>query len=241
MCSDRATPPALECPSARPSAALPGPRPRWPRKKENTVPPPEGLTREAGALASGAPVLNADEAEVCRVMQICNACRYCEGFCAVFPAMTRRLEFGKADINYLANLCHNCGACYHACQYAPPHEFAVNVPRAMATVRAQTYAYYAWPRTLGALYRRNGLTLALVLAAGLSLFLLLARQASQSQSLWRASLGGNFYAVYAHHRLAVMFGAVFAFAAVALVIGVRRFWRDVSPGDASAVAVVETT
>jgi citrate/tricarballylate utilization protein len=43
--------------------------------------------------------------------------------------MTRRLEFGKADIHYLANLCHNCGACLHACQYAPPHEFAVNVPR----------------------------------------------------------------------------------------------------------------
>ena len=57
-------------------------------------------------------------------MQICNACRYCEGFCAVFPAMTRRLEFAKADIHYLANLCHNCGACLHACQYAPPHEFA---------------------------------------------------------------------------------------------------------------------
>ncbi len=68
-------------------------------------------------------------------MQICNACRYCEGFCAVFPAMTRRLEFGQADPHYLANLCHNCGACLHACQYAPPHEFAVNVPRAMAEVR----------------------------------------------------------------------------------------------------------
>ncbi len=68
-------------------------------------------------------------------MQICNACRYCEGFCAVFPAMTRRLDFGKADIHYLANLCHNCGACLHACQYAPPHEFAVNVPQAMAAVR----------------------------------------------------------------------------------------------------------
>jgi citrate/tricarballylate utilization protein len=85
-------------------------------------------------------------------MQICNACRYCEGFCAVFPAMTRRLEFGKADMHYLANLCHNCGACLHACQYAPPHEFAVNVPQAMAQVRGQTYADYAWPPALGALY-----------------------------------------------------------------------------------------
>ena len=62
--------------------------------------------------------------------------------------MTRRLEFGKADIHYLANLCHNCGACLHACQYAPPHEFAVNVPRAMAQVRGKTYVEYAWPRAL---------------------------------------------------------------------------------------------
>ena len=93
--------------------------------------------------------LSANEAEVARQMQICNACRYCEGFCAVFPAMTRRLEFGKADIHYLANLCHNCGACLHACQYAPPHEFAVNVPQAMAAVRGQTYTDYAWPPAAG--------------------------------------------------------------------------------------------
>jgi len=109
-------------------------------------------------------LLTANEAEVDRVLAICNACRYCEGFCAVFPAMTRRLEFAKADINYLANLCHNCGACLHACQYAPPHEFAVNVPQSMAAVRGQTYADYAWPAAFGALYRRNGLTLALATA-----------------------------------------------------------------------------
>jgi citrate/tricarballylate utilization protein len=127
----------------------------------------ETLTREAIALAAG-------EAEVARQMQICNACRYCEGFCAVFPAMTRRLNFGQHDIHYLANLCHNCGACLHACQYAPPHEFAVNVPRAMARVRRETYAEYAWPRAFGALYRRNGMVVALALAAGLALFLVLA-------------------------------------------------------------------
>ena len=63
------------------------------------------------------------KAEVARVMQICNACRYCEGFCAVFPAMTRRLAFDARDAHYLANLCHQCGACLHACQYAPPHDF----------------------------------------------------------------------------------------------------------------------
>ena len=104
-------------------------------------------------------VAQADIDEVARQLQICNACRYCEGFCAVFPAMTRRLEFGKADVHFLANLCHNCGACLHACQYAPPHEFAVNVPQAMARVRGKTYADYAWPAGFGRLYQRNGVTL----------------------------------------------------------------------------------
>jgi citrate/tricarballylate utilization protein len=112
-------------------------------------------------------------AEAARVMQVCNACRYCEGFCAVFPAMTRRLEFPAADLHFLANLCHQCGACLHACQYAPPHEFALNVPRALARVRRDTYASHAWPPALGRLYQRNGMVLALALAAGLFLFLLL--------------------------------------------------------------------
>ena len=85
----------------------------------------EALTREAAALAQAALPVTGDEGEVARTLQICNACRYCEGFCAVFPTMTRRLAFGQADIHYLANLCHNCGACFHACQYAPPQEFAV--------------------------------------------------------------------------------------------------------------------
>ena len=53
-----------------------------------------------------------------RVMQICNACRYCEGLCAVFPAMERRRTFTEKDLKYLANLCHNCRGCYYACQYS---------------------------------------------------------------------------------------------------------------------------
>jgi citrate/tricarballylate utilization protein len=160
-------------------------------------------------------------------MQICNACRYCEGFCAVFPAMTRRLEFGAADIHYLANLCHNCGACLHACQYAPPHEFAVAVPQALAKVRADTYAQYAWPPAFGALYRKNGLTVALALSAALALFLVLT-VASQG-SLWHAPLAGNFYAVFPHNTLVAMFGSVFGLALLALGLGVTRFWRDVKP------------
>ncbi|EYS97649.1 tricarballylate utilization protein B [Cupriavidus sp. SK-4] len=215
----------------------------------------EALAREAAQLAGneeGAIVapgtgrvirvlpLTDNEAEVARQMQICNACRYCEGFCAVFPAMTRRLEFGKADVNYLANLCHNCGACYHACQYAPPHDFGVNVPQAMAKVRLETYSEYAWPAPLGKLYKRNGLTVSVALAIGLALFLALA--VTMGGSLWQRHTSGNFYAVFPHNTLAAMFGAVFGFSVLALGVSVRRFWRDVSAGTAaSAPAVAEAT
>jgi citrate/tricarballylate utilization protein len=202
----------------------------------------EALAREASDLASNRSVvpdeaMTAAEGEVSRIMQICNACRYCEGFCAVFPAMTRRLEFGRADVHFLANLCHNCGACLHACQYAPPHEFAVNVPKAMAEVRQQTYIDYAWPAGFGALYKRNGLTLALALAGGLALFLALATMLTGS--LTTTPLAGNFYAVFPHNTLALMFGIVFLLAMLSLGIGVRRFWNDEAPGGASGPAIGE--
>jgi citrate/tricarballylate utilization protein len=197
------------------------------------------MAREAVALAGGGREPTPAEAEVARQMQICNACRYCEGFCAVFPAMTRRLEFGPADIHYLANLCHNCGACLHACQYATPHEFAVDLPPAMAAVRGETYADYAWPPSWGALYRRNGLVLALATAAGLSLFLVLA--ALMQGPIPHAPLAGNFYAVFPHNTLVVMFGAVFAFALFALGAGTRRFWRDIGTERAAVAALAEAT
>jgi len=205
--------------------------------------PLEALAIEARALAGGPPALDPGAAEVARQMQICNACRYCEGFCAVFPAMTRRLEFGQADVHYLANLCHNCGACLHACQYAPPHEFAVNVPQAMAKVRVETYAEYAWPPALAGLYRRNGLTLALALAGGLTLFLLLA--IALKGTLWQQLAAGGFYQVFPHNLMVAMFAPIFLFALLALTLGVRRFWADVSPADrardAPGAAVAEAT
>jgi citrate/tricarballylate utilization protein len=192
----------------------------------------DALIHQASGLALGA-----DELEVARQLQICNACRYCEGFCAVFPAMTRRLEFAKADIHYLANLCHNCGACLHACQYAPPHEFAVSLPRAMARVRGQTYVEYAWPRAFGVLYQRNGLTIAIALAAGLALFLTLA--VARTGPLPGRPLAGDFYAVFPHGLLAWTFGIVFLFACIALAIGVTRFCRAIAPGRATPPALGE--
>ena len=184
-------------------------------------------------------LVRAAEDEVSRQMQICNACRYCESFCAVFPAMTRRLEFDVRDVHYLANLCHNCGACLHACQYAPPHEFAVNVPRAMAQVRRKTYEDHAWPAALGALYRRNGVVLALAAAGALAMFLVLAML--MRGSVLHAPLAGNFYAVFPHNLLVGMFGLAFGWAVLALGMGAAKFWRGQSPGPRLRGAAAEAT
>jgi citrate/tricarballylate utilization protein len=192
------------------------------------------LIREASDLGNA----RADQ-EVARVMQICNACRYCEGFCAVFPAMTRRIEFNAADVHYLANLCHNCGACLHACQYAPPHDFAVNVPLAMAKVRQETYIDFAWPHALGSLYKKNGITVALASSISLIVFLLVTLVLNGT--LFIAPNGGNFYAIFSHNTLVLMFGSIFLFAIFALSLGVIRFWRQISPGSISGAAAAEAT
>jgi citrate/tricarballylate utilization protein len=192
------------------------------------------LIKEAGDLAMGTP-----ESEADRMLQICNACRYCEGFCAVFPAMTRRIEFTPSVVNYLANLCHNCGACLHACQYAPPHEFGVNIPRIMAQVRKETYITYAWPKAFGALYKSNGLSVSLAVSISIAFFLLLSAQLNGS--LFSGPSNGNFYAIFSHNTLVVMFGAFFGFSLIAMSIGIVQFWRGISAGAISASAAAEAS
>jgi citrate/tricarballylate utilization protein len=184
------------------------------------------LTHEAAQLALGR-TFNANETEADRVMTVCNACRYCEGFCAVFPAMTRRLAFNKADLHYFANLCHNCGACLHACQYAAPHAFSINVPVTLARVRKDTYAQYAWPRVFGGLYERNGLAITLALVASLALFLTLA--IAKQGALFTLPSGANFYAIFPHGLMVSMFLPIFAFACVAITMSIRAFWYETAP------------
>ncbi len=165
--------------------------------------------------------------EVSRVMQICNACRYCEGFCAVFPAMERRRIFGPADTAALSNLCHHCGACYHACQYAPPHEFAVNVPLALAARRAETWEYCAWPTPLATLFRNNGMKVMYVTTSVL-IFLVAALLVLISPSLfWDIHLGeGAFYVIMPHTIMAGIPLGISCFVLLALVQSWRRYWKS---------------
>jgi citrate/tricarballylate utilization protein len=161
-------------------------------------------------------------------MRVCNACRYCEGYCAVFPALERRLTFAEGDLTYLANLCHNCGSCYDACQYAPPHEFDLNFPRLLAAIRGASYRTYAWPGFLSGMFVRNGLAMSLVAAASLALVLVaISAWASPAVVLSAHSLrAGAFYAVVSHDAMVVPFAAVSLFVLGAFGVGLARFWRD---------------
>jgi citrate/tricarballylate utilization protein len=165
-------------------------------------------------------------AEAGRQLTICNACRYCEEYCAVFPAIELRTSFGAGDVIYLANLCHDCRDCYYACQYAPPHEFAVNLPQLLAQARQSTYQAYAWPSSLRWLGRLGPVRVA-GLAAGISaLFLVITVAAMGWGPLGRVSTAaGAFYRVV---PWPVMMGVALAlgvFVMAALAVGAVRFAR----------------
>lgn len=161
---------------------------------------------------------------------ICNSCRYCEGFCAVFPAMEQRLDFTKGDINYLANLCHNCSECYYACQYAPPHEFNVNLPVQLAAVRQATYQSYAWPRGIARGFEKSGLLSSLFFMLALIVLLGVATLFSNGLS---SAPAGDFYAIFPHGVLVTVFGLSALWVVTALIMGFRAFLKDTGekPGE----------
>jgi len=172
--------------------------------------------------------------EADRLMTICNACRYCEGLCAVFPAMEMRRTFADADLNYLANLCHGCGACYSDCQYSPPHEFNVNVPATLAKLRNDSYAQYVWPRAFAGAFAANGLVVASLAALGMAAFIIGFVAWSDPSALWGRN-AGDFYKVMPHRAMAAVFGVAALYVVLAFAFSLRAFWRDIL-GDAPAGA-----
>lgn len=167
-------------------------------------------------------------AEAERLMTVCNSCRYCEGLCAVFPAMEMRRAFSEGDLNYLANLCHGCGACLPDCQFSPPHEFNVNVPQTLARLRGDTYQAYAWPRAFSGLFEHNGLAIASI--AAVSVFLFIAGFAAWNDSalLFSADGGpGAFYRLMPHNAMAGLFLAVTLYVVIAVIMSCYAFWKDI--------------
>lgn len=172
----------------------------------------------------------ANHAEAERLMTICNACRYCEGLCAVFPAMEMRRAFPPADLNYIANLCHGCGACYYDCQFAAPHEFAVDVPQTLAAVRVDSYAAYAWPRFLSGAFQRNGLTISVAAALSVAGFMVAFMALNDPKVMFGTHVGqGAFYKIMPHGAMVAIFGVAFLYSLLALAMGFRLFWKDMGP------------
>jgi citrate/tricarballylate utilization protein len=162
-------------------------------------------------------------AEAERQLTICNACRYCEGYCAVFPALERRLDLTGGDITHLADLCHDCRDCYTACMYAPPHEFALELPAALSAVRRHTYDEYLprvpWPRT------RRGAMLAAGLAAVAIFAVVTVLMGGGGAGADGGAGAGSPYRIIAYPVLLVAFGLLAAWSVIVMALSAARYWR----------------
>jgi citrate/tricarballylate utilization protein len=164
--------------------------------------------------------------EAGRQLTVCNACRYCEGYCPVFRAIETRRDFKQNDVFYLSNLCHDCRACYYACMYTPPHEFAINIPRILAEARIKTYQRWSWPGFLASAFKNRGITVSLAVVVAvvvLALALLLISPAS----LFTIHLGaGAFYEVVPYATMMIG-GLALSFYVIAVWVGGgARFWSE---------------
>lgn len=160
-------------------------------------------------------------AEARRTLALCKVCGYCTGYCDVFAAAERRPQLSAGDLAQFAHLCHNCRSCYYACQYAPPHEFAINVPATLARLRAADYRQRVWP---GAVSTRLLTRLVVACALGVPLAMLVTLPAA---TLFAVHQGpGAFYALIPHALMNAV--ALLAFGGAALLIGaaVVAFWRQ---------------
>jgi citrate/tricarballylate utilization protein len=112
--------------------------------------------------------------------------------------------------------------------YAPPHEFGVNIPKALAEVRERTYAEYALPRVVSDLAKRNAWLFILVTLLSAAVYGLF----TGVEGLLEPHRGpGAFYAVVPY--MAMMLPALLLsfYATGVLLAGAFAFARDM-PGRA---------
>ncbi len=170
--------------------------------------------------------------ELDRQLSVCNACRYCEGFCAVFGAAQLRTAIGAGDVAYLANLCHDCRMCYDACMFTPPHDYAINIAEAMAQARVQTYEEYGTPAALARMFRGPRRAAIATVVCGIAIVTLAIVASAGVAALWTPMLGpGAFYRVLPY---AAMIGGALTLALLGIVsvaAGARRYAHDIGGGE----------
>ena len=169
-------------------------------------------------------------AEAQRMLAICNACRYCEGYCAVFPGARApaRVRRGRRALprEPLPQL--------RRVPVRVPVRAAARVPaqlpaRARAGARARPTASTRGPRSSARAFERNGAgreprhrgwprAVPRCSPPGTRIRRASSRAWSDAQ--------GSFYAVLPHGVMAGVFGAVFAFVLLAFAMSFARFWPD---------------
>lgn len=163
-----------------------------------------------------------------RQMELCNACRYCEGYCAVWQAIEWRRDFSDTDMTYLANLCHDCRDCYYACPFTTPHEFGINPPQLFAGLREETYRKYAWPgkwaKALGDSVA--GFWATFVFAIIFVIGFVFAN--SGFDGLFSPQTGdGAFYVFFPENLMIGVFVALGLWMVAGWGIGAKRYWHDI--------------
>jgi len=164
--------------------------------------------------------------EANRQLIICNACRYCEGYCPVFRAIETRRDFKKGDVFYLSNLCHDCRACYYACMFTEPHEFAINIPKILAEARIETYERLSWPGFLGRAFKNRGVTVFLA-AAIIALVAVVSLAMIPSGVLFAVHTGpGAFYEVVPYAAMVAGALILFFYGIAVWLRGGAQFWSE---------------
>src|ERR1700688_5133283 len=163
--------------------------------------------------------------EIDRQLSVGNACRYCEGYCAVFPAAEMLTSFNDGAVTYLANLCHDCRNCYDACMFSPPHEFAVNIPKVLAEARVRTYERYSWPNVFARLLRSGWIA---PVASGVLVLGAIAVLGGPANLVTRHVGPGAFYGVVPYLALLIPALAISLWGLFVILAGAREFARDVA-------------
>jgi citrate/tricarballylate utilization protein len=179
--------------------------------------------------------------EAARQLTICNSCRYCEGLCAVYPALERRDVLSGGDISQLANLCHDCRACYDACMYSPPHAFKINVPRILSEVRVADYRRYAWPANPPRLLRGWWGVFSGAAAATALVFVVAVLHVGGLAGLISADRDQSPYRLIPYPELLALLLVPAVFTVAVMTVAGIRFWRATSTASDSTHGILRAT
>lgn len=167
-------------------------------------------------------------AEADRQLKVCNSCRYCAGYCPVWPALELRPNLTEGDITHLGNLCHDCRDCFTACMYTPPHVFDLNPPKVFAQVRERTYEEYARPQWFAPIARSRHFWWVAPIVA--SLVLVGLSVTTRGTGVFVGRHDSSPYALLDHVTLVILMSLPAVWGVVMICWAAWDYWRDINDG-----------